>query len=200
MKSLYYAVGAVLVILTLGYLYLEKNTPAVQVVQIQSFEDCVKAGFIVMESYPRQCRTSDGRTFTEEIKNEEVVVSATPTPILEQSKIIYNNATADNITVDLPFAGAVVGKDFIIKGRARGGWYFEASFPVSVIDKDGKVLFQGPAKALGDWMTTEFVSFSVNVKVPEKYIGPANIILKKDNPSGDSARDASVTIPINIEY
>jgi hypothetical protein len=30
---------------------------------IQSFEDCVAAGYPVMESYPRQCRTADGRTF-----------------------------------------------------------------------------------------------------------------------------------------
>lgn len=30
---------------------------------INSFEDCVRAGNPVMESYPPQCRTSDGRTF-----------------------------------------------------------------------------------------------------------------------------------------
>lgn len=30
---------------------------------IRSFEDCEKAGYPVMESYPRQCRTPDGRTF-----------------------------------------------------------------------------------------------------------------------------------------
>ena len=33
---------------------------------INSFEDCVNAGNPVMEIYPRQCRTADGRTFTEE--------------------------------------------------------------------------------------------------------------------------------------
>ena len=34
---------------------------------IDSFEDCVAAGNPVMESYPRQCRTSDGKHFVEEI-------------------------------------------------------------------------------------------------------------------------------------
>ena len=34
---------------------------------IDSFEDCVAAGNPVMESYPRQCRTSDGRNFVEDI-------------------------------------------------------------------------------------------------------------------------------------
>jgi hypothetical protein len=36
---------------------------------ILTFEDCVAAGFSVMESYPRQCRTDDGVTFIEEIKD-----------------------------------------------------------------------------------------------------------------------------------
>ncbi|MBD3210577.1 hypothetical protein GF318_04315 [Candidatus Micrarchaeota archaeon] len=30
---------------------------------ITSFEECVQAGYPVMESYPRQCRTPDGKTF-----------------------------------------------------------------------------------------------------------------------------------------
>lgn len=32
---------------------------------INSFEDCAAAGYPVMESYPRQCRTPDGKTHTE---------------------------------------------------------------------------------------------------------------------------------------
>ena len=36
--------------------------------EITSFEECVEAGYPVMESYPRQCRTPDGRTFTEEVE------------------------------------------------------------------------------------------------------------------------------------
>ena len=34
---------------------------------INSFEECVNAGYPVMESYPRQCATPDGRSFTEVI-------------------------------------------------------------------------------------------------------------------------------------
>ena len=36
-------------------------------VRVNSFEDCAAAGNPVMESYPRQCRTEDGRHFVEEI-------------------------------------------------------------------------------------------------------------------------------------
>ena len=34
---------------------------------VDSFEECVEAGYPVMESYPRQCRTSDGRSFVETV-------------------------------------------------------------------------------------------------------------------------------------
>jgi len=34
---------------------------------IVDFESCADAGYPVMKSYPRQCRTSDGRLFVEEI-------------------------------------------------------------------------------------------------------------------------------------
>ena len=35
--------------------------------EINSFDECIKAGNPVMESYPRQCRTSDGELFVEDM-------------------------------------------------------------------------------------------------------------------------------------
>lgn len=35
---------------------------------IQNFDDCAKAGYDVMESYPEQCRSGDGRVFERIIK------------------------------------------------------------------------------------------------------------------------------------
>ena len=115
-------------------------------------------------------------------------------------KINYSNASSDLIVVDLPFPGAVVGKEFSVLGKARGTWYFEASFPVEVLDKDGKTLAIGPAQAQGDWMTTEFVPFKIDLKVPQSYIGPATLVLRKDNPSALPQYDASISFPITIEY
>ncbi|OHA08479.1 MAG: hypothetical protein A3B37_00030 [Candidatus Sungbacteria bacterium RIFCSPLOWO2_01_FULL_59_16] len=37
---------------------------------ITSFEECANAGYPVAESYPRQCHTPDGRTFTEELTDD----------------------------------------------------------------------------------------------------------------------------------
>ncbi len=115
--------------------------------------------------------------------------------------IVYTNSSADLIQVELPFPDAVVGKEFSVLGKARGNWFFEASFPVVLLDKDGQILAQGIAQAQSDWMTTEFVPFKADLKVNDpNYIGKGTLILKKDNPSGDSVRDASVSFEINIEY
>ncbi|KND50457.1 MAG: hypothetical protein AB202_02265 [Parcubacteria bacterium C7867-007] len=167
-----------------SYIYNEKqgdqNTPT----QILSFEDCERAGYPVMESYPRQCRVPDGRVYA-----EEILVSPT-----------YQNASANLIVVDTPQPGSVTGKEVVVKGKARGYWYFEASFPVELRDANGKVLQVLPAQAMGEWMTEEFVPFSITLKAPQSYIGPATLVLMKDNPSGLPENDASISIPITIEY
>lgn len=123
------------------------------------------------------------------------VATTTPAP-----GITYDRASADMIKVEAPVPGAVVGKTFTVRGEARGSWYFEASFPIEVRDSSGKVLTTVVAQAQGEWMTTSFVPFVATATVPTSYIGPATIVLKKDNPSGLSAHDASATYSITIEY
>ncbi len=167
------------VVVWLGFLKnQEKLTPIVM-----SFEDCARAGYPVMESYPRQCKTPDGRTYAEEI-----------TP-----PITYKNTSAEYIVVTNPLPGAVTGKEFKVTGKARG-FYFEASFPVQVLDENGQQLFIGPAQAQGEWMVDAFVPFSIDVKVPDTYIGPATLVLRKDNPSDMRQYDASISFPFTIEY
>ena len=39
--------------------------------EITNFDECAKAGYPIMESYPRQCKTSDGKTFVEGIESKE---------------------------------------------------------------------------------------------------------------------------------
>ena len=126
------------------------------------------------------------------------------TNIIEQEKptpkITYKNSSANLIKVELPFPGAVVGKEFSVVGQARGYWFFEASFPVELLDKDGKVLATGIAQAQEEWMTEDFVRFKADLRVPLSYIGLAALVLHKDNPSGLPENDASMSFPITVEY
>ena len=110
----------------------------------------------------------------------------------------WHNTTSDTITITAPQPGQTIGKQFHVTGAARGSWYFEASFPVHVFDKNGNILIQKPAEALSNWMTTDFVQFDVALDV-STYTGPATVVLKKDNPSGDPSKDASVEIPVLIK-
>jgi len=60
---------------------------------IENFEDCVATGNPVMESYPRQCMTSDGRNFVEEIDD----VIKKPDEIKEKrSPVNVPDATNEN--------------------------------------------------------------------------------------------------------
>lgn len=123
-----------------------------------------------------------------------------PAVLPAASSPTYINASANLITVTLPFPGAVTGKTFSVIGQARGTWFFEASFPIEVKDKNGVVLATAVAQAQDEWMTENFVPFKAEISVPESYIGPATLILKKDNPSGLPGHDASMSFPITIEY
>jgi hypothetical protein len=177
---------AALLIVAFGAWFVtrEQPTPTSIKSEIRSFEDCVAAGNAIMESNPRQCRTKDGRLFAEEIKVE-------PT---------YQSATADSIVVELPYPGAVTGKEFMVVGKARGTWFFEASFPVVLVDASGNSIATGIAQAEGDWMTENFVPFKATIKAPSSFIGPATLVLRKDNPSGLPENDASISFPITVEY
>lgn len=114
-------------------------------------------------------------------------------------EITYNNADKDMIVIDNIPPGVTVLREFTVFGQARGQWFFEASFPVEVRSSDGRTIAMGHAEAQGEWMTEEFVPFVAEVKLQEIYKGAATLILHKDNPSGESSRDASVEIPIVVQ-
>lgn len=111
----------------------------------------------------------------------------------------YTNATSDDLFVSVPEPGTHVSNVISVSGFARGPWYFEAVFPVEVIDSEGIVLGSGQAQAGEDWTTDAFVPFTAVISLNTIYQGPATVLLKKDNPSGDPAHDASLSIPVVIQ-
>ena len=108
---------------------------------------------------------------------------------------------SDVIRLETPRTGETVRSPLTIRGEAHGTWFFEASFPVTIVDWDGRIIGEGIARATGDWMTEEFVPFEATLTFaadPEAYSGRGAIILKKDNPSGLPANDDSVEIPVTL--
>lgn len=105
---------------------------------------------------------------------------------------------SENVIVTSPLPDAIVSHTIVVTGEARGSWYFEASFPLEVLDKDGNSIAMHYATAEGEWMTTDFVPFKGTVTV-QNYSGPATLVLHKDNPSGLPEHDDFVSLPIMIQ-
>ena len=140
-----------------------------------------------------------GRTIAhmpEGAPQEEIKVDTSPSV---SPKATYQNADADMVVVTNPQPGQAVGSTFAVSGSARGGWYFEASFPLEVLDASGTRLVIMPVQAQGEWMTSEFVPFSASVTLPSDYHGPATLILRNDNASGLPEHDRSISIPIIVK-
>ncbi len=109
---------------------------------------------------------------------------------------------ADLIRLDSPRPGAEIKNPLTITGQARGYWYFEASFPVFLVDWDGKIIAQGIATAKDNWMTEDFVPFEAKLEfVADKnaYSNRGALILRKDNPSGLPEYDDALEIPVLIK-
>jgi hypothetical protein len=129
-------------------------------------------------------------------------VAATSTPAAETanpSSATYQNATEKDIFVHAPHPGQSLTQSFVVTGYARGTWFFEAVFPVEVRNKKDVVIGTAQGRADSDWMTTDLVPFTAEINLKALYNGPATIVLRKDNPSGDPARDASISIPVMIQ-
>ncbi len=103
---------------------------------------------------------------------------------------------ADQIVLASPVAHQTVHSPLHIYGKARGTWYFEASFPVRIETDSGMVLAAVPAQAQSDWMTTDFVPFDVTVSFTVTSTVPATLILRADNPSGLPEHDKELRVPV----
>ena len=104
-----------------------------------------------------------------------------------------------NIHVSSPIANTVITSPLVIKGEARGGWFFEGSFPVFLTDWDGLIIAQGIATAEGDWMTTDFMPFTAILNYTKPSYGTTgSLILKKDNPSGLPQYDDALEITVRF--
>ncbi len=175
MKKLYYFV--ILVIIAL-FVYWNNMTDNKSGIVVTSFDECVAQGNDIMESYPRQCRTLNDETFVEDIGNE-----------LEKLDMIMLSMPRPNQSVENPLA---------IRGEARGTWFFEGDFPIKIVDENGQEIGLSFARAIGEWMTEEFVLFEGVIEFNEPVTVTGKLILEKDNPSGLTQYADQLYIPIRF--
>lgn len=104
----------------------------------------------------------------------------------------------DRIRVTSPVVGSIITSPLTVMGEARGTWYFEASFPVAILDANHTELAIVPAQAQGEWMTENFVPFTATLDFTPPATDTGFVVFKKDNPSGLPEHDASVEVPVRF--
>jgi hypothetical protein len=176
-NKLFLLIPAFLILFAVVGLILYQNQNRADLVS--NFKECAEAGNPVTESHPRQCHTSQGQTYIENIGNE-----------LEKK---------DLITVDEPRPNSIIANPLSIRGQARGYWYFEADFPVRLEDESGNVLGRGIATAQGEWMTKNFVPFAAEISFSPQAAGQGTLILEKNNPSGIAENYDELRLPVRFE-
>jgi hypothetical protein len=116
------------------------------------------------------------------------------TPVLVPAK--EKGKFKKDIIVTCPEPNQCVSSPLTVKGKARGSWYFEASFPMRLQDAQGNELAVGNGKASGDWMTENFVPFEGTLEFTVTKQTKGKLILENDNPSGLPENAKKIEIPV----
>ena len=137
------------------------------------------------------------------LKHNKIIITVLIVVLLGALYFINTNTSTPvelnpNVTINSPKVNALVSSPLTVTGEASG-WYFEGSFPVTLLDANGKILVQFYATAQGDWMTSDFVPFISKLTFPKPTTDTGTLVLMKDNPSGLPENDESVSIPVRFK-
>jgi translocator protein len=102
----------------------------------------------------------------------------------------------DLIQIENLRANDTIISPLLIKGKARGFWFFEADFPIRLYDANGQLVATTIARTQSNWMTEDFVPFSAELKFEKPKTKSGTLVLEKDNPSGFAENADELRIPI----
>lgn len=145
-----------------------------------SFEECAAQGYPILESQPRRCQ-------------------AGKIAFIDNATLPPENAGNAPVVVEALSPHTRIMNSTIVQGKALGTWFFEASFPVRILDAQGNVVAETQAHADGDWQTTDYVPFTVTLTFTAPQTDTGFVEFAKDNPSGLPDLDASVRVPIRFK-
>lgn len=85
-----------------------------------------------------------------------------------------------------------------LTGEARGIWFFEANFPIEIVDANGEQVAESFATAEGEWMTEDFVPFTATITFENPETSEGTLIFHRANPSGLPENADRVELPVRF--
>ena len=109
MRNILIVSGIALVVIVGVFIIISHPWQKSPSIQVSSFEECKNAGYPIMESYPEQCRTPDGKTFTENIGNEldktDLIRVSNPRPNQEIASPLAITSSASSSSIKISPSG-----------------------------------------------------------------------------------------------
>lgn len=121
-----------------------------------------------------------------------------PATAPQQQQVVEQPKPEPSISVDSPTPNEQVSGEIEVLGKAQGSWFFEGSFPVTLVDDTGATVAQGVATAAEEWMTEKSVPFIATIDIADVSAGSYSLVFTKDNPSGLPENDESFTVPVTV--
>ncbi len=121
--------------------FISKSSPTEELSpSVFSFEECLEAGYLILESYPEQCMTPDGRTFTREIDEEDIQTEE----LLLEEEMVIDDSTKEDYSKNEEKEGVFRSEKY--------GFEFEYPLDMEVIDRTGSV------EAAGTFLSLALIS------------------------------------------
>ena len=118
-------------------------------------------------------------------------------PASSTSKAVFGT-TGDLVDFSIPRNSTVSGVTDA-SGILKGGYFFEATARGMLLDATKTEVKSFPITAVGEWMTSEGVAFTMSFDASDMPAGPGYIRIANDNPSGDPANDKFVDVPVKFQ-
>lgn len=147
------------------------------------------------------CTGTEGREATPPALEAPPADSGAAAEVSDTLSLTTLSGDPDLVRLLAPHPDEVMTSPLVVRGLARGPWFFEGSFPMTLTNWDGLIIAEGIATAQGEWMTEDFVPFegTLTFETPED-IGDFSrrgaLILQKDNPSGLPEMDDALEITV----
>jgi hypothetical protein len=107
--------------------------------------------------------------------------------------------TSQEIIIDYPKENQEIKSPLIIKGKAKGTWFFEAVFNVKLYDDNNNLLGESTLTAQKDWMTKNFIPFEGELIFKKPTTNSGKLVFLSANPSGLSENQKFYSFKIQFE-